>query len=56
MYFARNPGGDIWVWFGDLSDEIQTKLFARLHEERDVRNRLRTRGINPVPSDGTPDR
>ena len=25
-FFARAPGSDIWVWFGDLPEEIQDKL------------------------------
>ena len=28
-YFARSPGSDIWVWFGDLSDEVHHKLWAK---------------------------
>ncbi len=26
-YFARSPEGDIWVWFGDLPDEVREKLW-----------------------------
>ena len=26
-YFARSPGSDIWVWFGDLSDKTSGKLW-----------------------------
>ena len=25
-YFARHPGSEIWVWFGDLPDVTSTKL------------------------------
>jgi hypothetical protein len=25
-YFARHPGREIWVWFGDLPDVTSTKL------------------------------
>jgi hypothetical protein len=28
-YFARSPGSDIWVWFGDLPEEIRTALWKR---------------------------
>jgi hypothetical protein len=28
-YFARAPGSDIWVWFGDLPDETRGKLCKR---------------------------
>jgi hypothetical protein len=30
-YFARNPGSDIWVEFGDLPDETREKLFRAHH-------------------------
>ena len=26
-YFARSPESDVWVWFGDLPQETQTRLF-----------------------------
>lgn len=26
-YFARSPGSEIWVWFGDLSDEVGDRLW-----------------------------
>ena len=28
-YFARAPGSDIWVWFGDLPDETVKRLRER---------------------------
>jgi hypothetical protein len=28
-YFARRPGSEIWVWFGDLADATSTKLMER---------------------------
>jgi hypothetical protein len=28
-YFARAPGSDIWVWFGDLPDETRRRLRER---------------------------
>jgi hypothetical protein len=28
-YFARSPGSDVWVWFGDLSDETRNALRGR---------------------------
>ena len=28
-YFARHPGSEIWVWFGDLPDVTSTKLMER---------------------------
>jgi hypothetical protein len=33
--FARAPGGDIWVWFGDLPAETREKLRNRPHRELD---------------------
>jgi hypothetical protein len=30
-YFARQPGSEIWVWFGDLPDDTCTKLWE-LHK------------------------
>ena|ERR1700722_15743459 len=32
-YFARRPGGDIWVWFGDLPDGIREKVWERADGE-----------------------
>lgn len=32
-YFARSPGSDIWVWFGDLPDEIRKKLSQGLRTD-----------------------
>ena len=29
-YFARSPGGDMWVSFYDLSDEAREKLWKRM--------------------------
>jgi hypothetical protein len=28
-YFARSPGSDIWVWFGDLPRETRDALWGR---------------------------
>jgi hypothetical protein len=28
-YFARSPGSDIWVWFGDLPEATRTALWER---------------------------
>lgn len=28
-YFARHPGSEIWVWFGDVPDVTSTKLMER---------------------------
>jgi hypothetical protein len=28
-YFARSPGGDVWVWFGDLPDATRDALWER---------------------------
>ena len=28
-YFARSPGDDVWVWFGDLPDAIQSALWEK---------------------------
>jgi hypothetical protein len=30
VYFARSPGSDIWVWFGDLPNEVSDKLWAMI--------------------------
>lgn len=27
-YFARSPDSDIWVWFGDLLDEVRKKFWT----------------------------
>ena len=32
-YFARSPGSDIWVWFGDLPDNVESALWAK-HKAR----------------------
>jgi hypothetical protein len=29
-FFARSPGSDVWVEFGDLSDETRETLWARI--------------------------
>jgi hypothetical protein len=29
VYFARRPGGDVWVWFGDLPDDTHKKLWEK---------------------------
>ena len=31
VYFARSPGSDIWVWFGDLPEATRTALWEK-HE------------------------
>ena len=28
-YFARSPGSDVWVWFGDLPDAIRSALWEK---------------------------
>jgi hypothetical protein len=28
--FARSPGTDVWVWFGDLPDATESALWKRL--------------------------
>jgi hypothetical protein len=28
-YFARSPGSEIWVWFGDLPDATSDALWAK---------------------------
>lgn len=28
-YFACSPGSDIWVWFGDLPEDVRHKLWER---------------------------
>ena len=32
-YFARSPGSDIWVWFGDLPDTTRHALWEK-HKSR----------------------
>jgi hypothetical protein len=32
-YFARSPGSDVWVWFGDLPDAIRDALWEK-HKSR----------------------
>jgi hypothetical protein len=32
-YFARQPGSEIWVWFGDLPDDTCEKLWERHKHE-----------------------
>jgi hypothetical protein len=32
-YFARSPGSDIWVWFGDLPDATREALYKK-HEHK----------------------
>jgi hypothetical protein len=32
-YFARSPGSDIWVWFGDLPKETRDALWERHKHE-----------------------
>ena len=34
-YFARNPGSDIWVWFGDLPEETVHRLRERMESDPD---------------------
>jgi hypothetical protein len=29
VYFARSPGNDIWVWFGDLPGEVRERLWGK---------------------------
>jgi hypothetical protein len=33
-YFARSPGSDIWVWFGDIPDAIRKALWERIERQR----------------------
>jgi hypothetical protein len=28
-YFARSPGSDIWVWFGDLPEMVRDALWGK---------------------------
>jgi len=32
-YFARSPESDIWVWFGDLPNEVEEKLW-KMHRSK----------------------
>jgi hypothetical protein len=32
-YFARSPGSDVWVWFGDLPDAIRSAFWDRITEK-----------------------
>lgn len=45
-YFARSPGSDIWVWFGDLPDEAKEKFSQMRRAEN---------GLPPRLPDGDPD-
>jgi hypothetical protein len=29
QYFARSPGSDVWVWFGDLPDATASALWEK---------------------------
>jgi hypothetical protein len=29
IYFARGPGSDIWVWFGDLPNTVREALWEK---------------------------
>jgi len=41
-YFARNPGGDIWVSYQDLPGEAVTRLRASGRERRALEGRPRS--------------
>lgn len=32
QHFARNPDSDIWVWFGDLAEDLRLKLWENLEK------------------------
>ena len=32
-YFARSRGSDIWVWFGDLPDQVRDRLW-KMHNSK----------------------
>ncbi|MCZ6839923.1 MAG: hypothetical protein O7G13_11685 [Alphaproteobacteria bacterium] len=32
-YFARSPDSEIWVWFGDLPDEVRKKFWTLYRSE-----------------------
>jgi hypothetical protein len=32
-YFARASGSDVWVWFGDLPNEVEKRLW-KLHKSK----------------------
>jgi hypothetical protein len=32
-YFARSPGSNVWIWFGDLSDATHNRLLEK-HEHK----------------------
>jgi hypothetical protein len=32
-HFARSPGSDVWVWFGDLPDDTRKALRERMERE-----------------------
>jgi hypothetical protein len=32
-YFARSPGSDIWVWFGDVPEKVQKRLWEMHNSE-----------------------
>jgi hypothetical protein len=33
LYYARVPGSDIWVWFGDLPEPVRAALWEK-HKEK----------------------
>ena len=33
-YFARRPGSDVWVWFGDLTEATRHALWKRLESDK----------------------
>jgi hypothetical protein len=35
-YFARSPGGDVWVWFGHLPRKNQIQLWKKNHKSKPV--------------------
>jgi hypothetical protein len=43
-YFARSPGSDIWVWFGDLPDATRDSLREKHGENLYFPQAYRLRG------------
>ena len=36
VHFARAPGSDIWVWFGDLPEDVVKKLRSRTLPDKEL--------------------
>jgi hypothetical protein len=59
-YFARSPGGGVWIWFGDLPEATCDALWKKRREKEATRDALwkkhrEKQGLPPEdPSDEVP--